>query len=354
MELKPKIYELLIALIVISLFTQMLTLSFLSPYPDGRDAWFHILVARAWLKGMNGMISPVVIELNGLPYPPLFHLLLVPFVANLETALLAAKTMQLIYYPLGTLLLMLLVRKYSGSKMATVYGLCLVGTYFAFTQMQARPQSLETLFYPIAVWSLMENRKKTFILSNVVMFYIHSPISLAFILGLMIYAFRQDKRESKIWITALIIAPLVVYQATYIFNQVFFDRWFAAGDLGILDETKQFLSNPLFWLLNGLGLNIISFATIPPLLYRWKSQTRFTQIMLYSFFGMLIVAPTWYQRTLTIAIMPIAYFTALTVLGIKNKYLKIILLGALISQAVWFSLTPVWWMSPAPYFDKYW
>jgi ABC-type cobalt transport system substrate-binding protein len=329
-------------------------LTFSSIYPDGRDVWFHILVARAWSKGTNGMVAPVVMEINNLPYPPLFHFLLLPFVGTVESSLLAAQAMQLIFYPLGTLLLMLLVRKYCGSRFSLLFGLALVGTYFTFNQLQARPQSLEVLFYPVSVWALLENRTKTFILSVAIMFYTHSPISIGLTLGLVVYAFMQNRKDMKVWASVLAVAPIVLYQAGFMFNRVFFNRWLAVGDTGVLVETQAFVSNPLFWLMNGLGLNMIAFAAVPWLLYKWKLQSRFTHVMLYSFFGMLVLLPTWYQRILTFAMMPFAFFTVLSIKNIKNRNVRILLVAALVIQAILFALTPVWWMSPPDYFSKYW
>jgi len=353
-EINLSFTDLTIILLVACLFVYMAFLTFNSPFPDGRDAWWHILVARAWYKGMNGMISPIVMDMNRLPYPPLFHLLLIPFAYSLDSSLLAVKVMQLFFYPVGTLFLMLLVRKYYGSMFAIVFSLAIMGTYFSMNQMQARPQSLETLFYPIAFWALLENRTKTFILSIAAMFYTHSPISIALALGFVVYALRQNKKDLKVWFSVVAVAPILLYQASFMFNQIFFERWFAVGDIGIIIETQAFVADPLFWLLNGLGVNIAAFALIPWLLYKWKDQSKFTQVMLYSFFGMLLIVPTWYQRTFMFTIIPMAFFTALSVMNVKNKYVKAMLLAALAIQAFIFTVAPAWWMSPPDYFNKYW
>lgn len=268
--------------------------------------------------------------------------------------MLAGQVMQIFFYPLGVLGLMLLVRKYYGSKMALVSGLCIIGTYFAFAQMQARPQSLEVLLYPVAFWALMENKTKTFVLSIAAMFYTHSPISIALALGFVVYAFRQNHRDLKVWASVVAVLPILLYQGVYVFNQVFFRRWLAVGDTGILPETIEFLSNPLWWMLSGLGVNMIAFAIIPWLLYKWKDQTTFTKVMLYSFFGILIIIPTWYQRTLTFLVMPMTFFTASFVVSLKNRYLQAALFILIFLQLVLFSIFPVWWMSPAEYFTQYW
>jgi len=76
--------------------------------------------------------------------------------------------------------------------------------------------------------------------------------------------------------------------------------------------------------------------------------------MVYRFLGMFIVLPTWYQRTLTIAIVPLAYFFALFYSKEENKYLKWFLLAALILQVIIFTAAPVWWMSPPDYFGSFW
>lgn len=351
-KLKP--VDTAIIIIVSLLAFYMIFLTFTSPYPNSRDVWFHVLVSRAWYKGLNGMVSPIVLDINILPYPPLFHLLLAPFAYSPEAVLFAAKIAQLFLYPVGALLLMLVVRRHASNYVAIAFSLALIGTFYAFNQMQARPQALEALLYPVAVYGLMENKTKTFIASVAAMFYTHSPVAIAYTLGLLLYAFKQNRRDMKIWATVAVVAPLILYQATFMVNQMFFNRWIATGDTGILVETQEFLAEPVFWLVNGLGLNIIAFATIPILLRRWKEQSTFTKVMLYSFFGMLIITPVWYQRTFTVLIIPMAYFTALFASMQTSKPLRIILLVALACQAVFFSLMPAWWMSPAPYFNQYW
>ena len=124
-EVKFSIYKFLIAVLVVLLFVYIAYLTLDSPYPDGHDVWFHIMVARAWFKGENGMVCPAAIYYNGIPYPPLFHLMLAPFCSSQQLALGAAKGFQLFFYPLAILFFMLLVNKYSGSKTALIAGLAL-------------------------------------------------------------------------------------------------------------------------------------------------------------------------------------------------------------------------------------
>jgi hypothetical protein len=355
-EIKFSVYKFLIAVVAILLFAYIAYLTLDSPYPDGHDVWFHIMVARAWYKGENGMVCPAAIYYNGMPYPPLFHLMLAPFCSSLSSALDAAKAFQLFFYPLAILFFMLLVKKYSGSKTALIAGIALSGTYLQFTQSQAIPQSLETLFFFPAVYGLLENKKWVFIGSVAAMFYTHSPISVAFCLGAFTYIFMKDKKDVKLWGSIAAAAPIVAYQLSYVVgNGGFLSRWVVnGGDTGMSKETAQFLANPAFWTLNGLGLNVIAFAIAFWLLYKWSSQTEFTKVMLLTFFGSYIIFPVWYERVFSISVIPMAFFTGQFILKQKNKYVKMILLVALGVQFAWFFSNPVWLMNPDKNINIYW
>lgn len=351
--LKLKIADYCIVYIALLAFGYMIVLGMLFVYPNGRDVWFHMLVSRAWYKGMNGMVSPVVMDINKLPYPPLYHLILTPFVANVETAVIATKVLQAIFYPLSLLLSMLVIRKYEGSEVAAVFGILLTGTYYAFGMTQARPQSLSTLMFPIAVWSLLERKNWLFMGSIAVMFYTHSPISIALSCGLLLYGLRKNLKDPKIWATIAVVAPIVLYQASFMFSQVVYSRWVGSGDLGILAETKQFMANPGYWLANALGFSMMGLPIILLLLGAWRKQSEFTKLMLFSFFGFLIILPIWYQRVFQFALIPLAFFTAQFACK-QRRFIKYFLIGAFIIQVILFTVFPTAWVSPPPYLKKYW
>jgi len=356
LNLKP--LQLAMIYLVIIVFGYMVMLTVQTPYPNGRDSMFHILVARAWHKGMNGMISPVVMDINKLPYPPMYHILLAPFTYSQESAIIAQKALQCLFYPIGLLLNMLLARKYKGDKIAILYGLLLTGTYYAFGMMQARPQSLEVLLFPVAVWALLEKKKLFFFISVASMFYLHSPLSLALSAGLFIYGIARDKKDLGIWLTLLFVAPMVLYQGSFMLNQSFLDRWVTSGDLGIYTETMDFIADPAYWLINGLGMSVVGFFAIPVRLIWWRNQSELDKLMVYSFLGFLIATPIWYMRVFHFAIMPLAFFTAVfinnSIKNSKSKYLTVLLVGLLLVQVVWFMINPVFWMSPPPYMEQYW
>ncbi len=185
------------------------------------------------------------------------------------------------------------------------------------------------------------------------LFWVYSPYALVLTLGLLLYTLKQSWKSPKFWGTLTLSAPIGLYQLSYV-NSLFMTRWVSRGDLGIIQETTQFLLNPVIFLLNGFGLNISFLALIPYTLSKWKQQTLFTKTMLLTFASMLIVWPIWFQRTFSLIIIPTAYITALYVLKVKNKYARATLLSALIIQALLFSLFPVWWMSPINWLNKYW
>lgn len=342
-----------IVFLVLLTFGYMAMLTYSVPYPNGRDVWFHILVARAYFKGQNGMVSPVVMDINNLPYPPLFHLLLVPFVSSVDLAIAATKILQLLFYPLGLLAIMLLVKKYTTGYTALLTGVLLVGTYYAFSQMQVRPQSLEMVLYPLTIWATLEGKTKTYVATMAAIFYLHSPISIAVGAGTLFYLFRKNKKDVRIWATIAVVAPIMLYQANFMFNQVFLDRWITSGDTGIITETRDFWANPLFWLLNGLGIALSGLAVAGYYVRKHAELSPFVKLMLYSFFGFFLAWPTWQMRVFQFAVIPMALFTARESTRLDPR-LRWVLVGAVVAQAIIFSVMPVFWQSFPPYFDKYW
>lgn len=339
--------------LTILLVAWMAALTFTSPYPNGTDVWFHILVARAWYKGLNGMVSPVVMDINNIPYPPLFHLLLIPFAGSLEASLLAAKVLQLVFYPLSVLAWGLLIRKYMGSQLALTFMLAITGTYFSFSQMQSKPESLALLLLPVILWAFLENKTLPFVAVSVALFYIYSPYSLVLIAGILLYLLRFDLKSTKVWATAALSAPIALYQASFI-NELFISRWISQGDKGIIRETWQFIYNPILFILNGFGVNVISFTLIPYTFWKWKQQTALTKTMLLTFLSMLVVWPIWFQRTFSLIIIPCCYITALYMQRQQNRLTRAALLIILVVQAIIFTLNPVWWMSPISWLNTYW
>jgi hypothetical protein len=353
MKLNITLAQLAIIYLVGFIFGSMVFLSISTPYPNMRDSWFHILVARAWYRGELGMVSPVVMDINMLPYPPLYHLMLAPFVATEASAITAQKVAQTLLYPLSLLGLMLLAGKYVDDNTAFIFGLLLTGTYFAFGMMQARPQSVEVLLFPVSLWALLEKKTKTFIGSTVAMFYLHSPFSIAMSLGMMLYTFVRDKKDIKFWAVIFLAAPMVLFQVSYFFDPDVVARWVTSGDLGIYTETMEFLANPALWLVNGLGLSLFALPALPYFMVKWKQSSELDKLMLYSFIGFFIVLPVWYMRVFHFAVIPLAYFMAKGVM-LQERKVMYILIAIVLLQAAWFTLTPVFWMSKPPYLEQYW
>jgi hypothetical protein len=332
----------------------MLALTLSSPYPNGRDIWFHILVAHAWRLGLNGMASPVVLDINFIPYPPLFHFLLVPFALDLNASIQAARFLGVFLYPLSVLSWTLLIRKYAGSELALTFSLAIIGTYFSFSQMMSKPESLALLVLPIAVWAFLENRTWSFVAIGAALAYIYSPFSLVLIAGLLGYSLKKSWSSIKVWATAAFSAPMFIYQASFIKSN-FTGRWISVGDKGILPETVEFLFNPIGFLLSAFGISLMSFVLIPYSFYKWKEQSRLTKAMLATFLGMLVVWPIWYQRVFSFIMLPCAYITALFIQRQQNRLVKTALLAFLVIQAIVFTLNPVWWpLGPQSWFNQYW
>jgi len=335
-------------------FVYLTVRTFSYPYPNGRDAWFHILVARAYYRGENGMASLIVMNTNSIPYAPLYHLMLTPFVASLGTALLTQQILQCLFYPLSLLGLMLLANREQGFTTAMLFGMLLVGTYYGFGMTQARPQTLAMTLFPLAFYGALKNKALTFITTATAMFYLYSPIALALVLGMVVYKLRQKLFNCQVLAIALMVAPLLLYQATYTLrsNSDIYGRWIRVGDTGLFSETKDFFLNPVFFLWTGLGVSVIGLGLAGYKLYKYRGLAEFDKLMLLSFLGFLIMMPVWYQRVFQVAVVPLAFFTAQFIAS-RQREVKLALVLFVLWQAVIFSLFE-FFMSPPPYLWKYW
>jgi len=351
-ELK-NIDQTFLILFFIAIFSVHLTFStFTYPYPNGRDAWFHILVSRAYYRGENGMVSPIVMKTNLVPYAPLYHLMLVPFVGSLKVALLAQQVFQCLFYPLTLLFFMLLTRKHEGFTTTMLFGMLLVGTYFGYGMAQARPQTLAMTLFPLAFWACLEKKAISFVVLVTVMFYVYSPLALALVLGLLVFKLKQKLLNREVLAIAILVAPLLFFQCYHMMSGNIYNRWLRVGDTGILTETQDFVLNPLFFLWTGLGVSMVGFGLIVKKFFNYRKLADFDKLMVLSFLGFLVMAPIWYARVFQVVIVPLAFFTAKFVGG-HNRYVKLFFVALIIWQTVVFSFWS-FWMSPPPYLWKYW
>jgi len=351
-EFKKMRKDLGIIFVFIAIFTVYLCFrTFSYPYPNGRDAWFHILVARQYYKGENGMISQLVMNSNLVPYAPLYHLILAPFTSSLELALLAQQIFQCLFYPLSLLSLMLLTKKHEGYFTAILFGMLLVGTYFGYGMAQARPQTLAMTLFPLAFWACLENKKVSFVILATIMFYVYSPLTLALVFGLLVFKLKK-KQFKQVLAIAVLVAPLLFFQAYHTLGSDVYDRWIRVGDTGIFKETQDFFFNPLYYLWTGLGVSIIGFVLMALNLFNYRKLSDFDKLMVLSFLGFLIAIPVWWQRAFHFIIVPFAFFTAKYVSKLDNLF-KIGLFPLICWQVFIFSFWS-FWMSPPPYLWAHW
>lgn len=351
MESKTKFYILLGTLTtIITLYMTYLALAW--QYPNGRDIWFHILAARAWYKGL-GFTSPVVMDINGMPYAPLFHFMFVPFVSSEQLAVNFSKIVQTIIYPLGLAATALVTAKFQGKKAGLITAGLLCGTYYSWTMMQTKPESITLILFPVLLYATLQQKSKTWIATATTMFYIYSPIALAFTLGPAAYMLDKNKKDKRVWITLLLIAPILLYQLTFMISTYFYGRWLRIGDLGMQGEFADFLKYPWFFIIIGIGLSTLGLIYIPRMIQKWNTQTEYTKLLLYSTVFFLIMIPSWYDRVFTFECLPLAIFTA-SFISKRKPVILYVFLVCLVVQMFLMLTNPVWWMSKPDYFNTYW
>ena len=109
----------------------------------GVDIDFHLEIASSWAHGEIGMLCPVALEMNGTPYPPLFHLILAIGVL-LGFGVQWALTLQVVLLPLAVASFMYLTYRLHGSTLSFYSGVLVLGsTAYLDRVVQPQPQALD-------------------------------------------------------------------------------------------------------------------------------------------------------------------------------------------------------------------
>jgi hypothetical protein len=198
------------------------------------------------------------------------------------------------------------------------------------------------LLIPLALYTLLENKTKSFIVTTIVMFYTHSPVTVAVCLGMFLYLFFKNKRDLRVWIPVIAVAPMLLWQASYMFKAGFMQRWVDVGDLGMIRETHLFYANPGLFVLNFIGISSFGIALLFYYLFTYKKQIELIKIGVLSVFGSLIIYPFWSWRILEFDVIYFAFFTAYYFAHVHGRWGKILLIACL-AQAILFTVYPAIW-----------
>jgi len=285
--------------------------------PVGADIQFHLDIVRTYLRGENGMFAPFVLDINRMPYPFLFHVLLLPSVAlNLYDPFI--RLLEVLSYPCALLFSMVLAKRYGkGTFHAVIVGLALIGSaaYLDLT-FQIRPETLDAFLWLGLTFAFLSERKWLQITSGILGAYSHGLASLAVNGGQLL--FKGNKRT--ILIVTLACLPIVLISIFYIAPM--FMKW--AG-VPASSQARMFLTDWPAFTFSYLGALSLALPVVFWQIKEWKTQTLLTKLSIVTLTSSLLLLPIWYDRYYHYATIPLAF--CLGDFACSHKKLAIIILA---------------------------
>ena len=289
-------------------------------HPVGADIQFHLDIARTYLRGENGMYASFVLEINRMPYPPLAHLLLLPFLAlNVSDGFI--RFLQILSYPCALLLAMVLAKRYGkGTVHAVIVGLALIGSaaYLDLT-FQIRPETLDAFLWLGLTFAFLSERKWLQVASGVLGVYSHGLASLAVNGGSILY--KAKKRTILIIILASV--PIVAVSLIYLVPML--SKWVGVP---VSSQARMFLSDWPAFTFSYLGALSLALPIVVWQVIKWKTQTLLTKLSLVTLVSSLLLIPIWYDRYYHYAAIPLAF--CLGDFACSHKKLALIILAFII------------------------
>jgi hypothetical protein len=327
-------------------FVALVTASCVMVIPVGTDVWFHFDVAEVWANGQNGMFSERVLTENRFPYPPIFHLLLVPSVWLGQEALMG-KLMQVVL-PFGIYLTVTwFMRKHTTPKAACLTAMILLATVgFVDGTIQCRPQGLAMMLLPLVFDSFLCGNQLDFFGFNSLVGYIHGIAGLANTwLPSLVGLFNRKMRKGII-ASILILVPLAIVTLSYFGGAA--SKWGSH-----MDTYQEYLvfSDPFNMIPYYAGVSLIGWAFVVYALLRWNRVGAFEKVLTLSVLGLTVMIPFWADRFLQYAVVGLA---CLAGKGIsENRRLLYILVPLIAVMTVlglvnifWVTFTNNWWLYP--------
>ncbi|MBW2964286.1 hypothetical protein KY363_02400, partial [Candidatus Woesearchaeota archaeon] len=249
----------------------------------GNDFRFHYALAQEYNQGKNALFSDTAITVNGGPYPPLYHMIMV---VMMQFGILEQFSilLQTIGFPLVIAIMAYLAYRQMGLRTAAMTSAILLSSVAMFDRSQAIPQMLDMIFFPLAIYFLMKERKWPYIACMLIPIYAHGMWALLFFGGMTLYTlFRRKYISYNVWVLALSL-PIIIMTA-----------WYLPGYLGVHGGAPQsdqevYASEPSFFMdYLGFAIAIVAIAFIVYLVVKSARQKRFA----YRFTELEILCLFW-------------------------------------------------------------
>ena len=244
------------------------------------------------------MYNSQIMSMNRMPYPPLWPMLMVPFLA---TGLLNIylRIVQALLYPTVLLFAVwLAIRFGKGNLHGLIVGLALLATpaYMDMT-IQVRPESLDALLWLILTFALLTDKYKTTIAATVLGAYNHSFASLFFNGGSVL----AQKNKRQILTIVLLVAPIVGISLYYIVGYTQKMFLVAQGP-----QASWFLHSPVTFLGGYFGVLTLGLAFLVYQLFTWKQQTKLNKLCAFTILSCTPLLIIWLDRWTNYISIPMA------------------------------------------------
>src|SRR4030042_847085 len=204
-------------LIITVSFILTALIAVMTRYPMAEDVTFHLKIAKGYYEGKT---VREVLDETKIPYPPLFHYILMIGIW-LRIPVLFPLIIQVFLYPFALLSTGLLVKKYLSWGHAIVVLLLLIGSWgFMDRAIQVQPQAFDMILFPFSVYSFLEKKKLAFIASNSVMFYCHSYYGLLLFGSFCMYFLMRRKGFWMLVMSGMTFIPLISMTVPVLMDKV--------------------------------------------------------------------------------------------------------------------------------------
>ena len=267
------------------------------PLPLGSDAYYHLDLSIMLSKGnFTGWWNENMI-VNKFPYISWYHIMLFPLAVSPDPYT-GLRLLEMIFLPLTFAAVAWITWKISGPKATLITGLILIASWsYVDGAIQARPESIDLLFYPLIIYAALQTKKKWFAGLTIATIYNHNFMALSNILGVAIRKLRERKWWKTMLIATIIILPAMIVSIIYIPGA--WSKWSTITPSENPQETL-FWTRPWPWIPFYSGITLFGFAC---LLRRNKTETE--KLLMWGLIGNLAMLPLMGRQMASIQRNPI-------------------------------------------------
>jgi len=238
LQIKQNLFEKWLISIIICIEIIWLCTLTIPGEPFGSDIWnFHKFIIADFAEGKNGMFRPDVVNSQG-PYPPLFHILMVPayLSGNFNGIVLM---LQMLLMPLVTGVISIFVWRFFGPRNAVIVTLLLfLSMGFRDRTSQVIPHTIDMILMPLIMYSILKAKNKIYAGSTSAMIYNHGLYGFVFLAGTSLFlVFKRRKMLRVLPLILLVTSPMILITVTY---------WNNYMSVPIPPQTIYAWTNPFF------------------------------------------------------------------------------------------------------------